>query len=77
MLGFAYYSLGQIEQAIDYHEQSLAIARETGDRRGEGIRLSGLGLAYHALGQIKQAIKFHEQARFTTYERERQRLRFS
>ena len=37
-LGLAYSDLGQVERAIEYHEQALVIAREIGDRRGEGSR---------------------------------------
>ena len=35
-LGLAYRALGQVEKAIGYHGQALVIAREIGDRRGEG-----------------------------------------
>ncbi len=35
-LGNAYNSLGQYQQAIDFHQQSLEIAWEIGDRQGEG-----------------------------------------
>jgi tetratricopeptide (TPR) repeat protein len=35
-LGNAYSALGQVEKAIDYYEQALAIAREIGHRQGEG-----------------------------------------
>jgi tetratricopeptide (TPR) repeat protein len=39
----------------------LAIAREIGDRRGEGNALGNLGLAYYRLGQAERAIGFYEQ----------------
>ena len=42
-LGVAHTSLGQIEQAIKYHEQALTISREIKDRRGEGSDLGNLG----------------------------------
>ena len=35
-LGLCHYSLGDYRQAIDLHTQALAIARDTGDRQGEG-----------------------------------------
>jgi tetratricopeptide (TPR) repeat protein len=38
-------TLGQIEKAIDYYEQALAIDREIGDRSGEGIDLGNLAEA--------------------------------
>lgn len=40
----------------------LAIAREIGDRSGEGSALGNLGLAYSNLGDARGAIGYHEQA---------------
>ena len=60
-LGLAYYRLGQVERAIGFYEQRLAIAREIGDRRGEGTALGNLGIAYADLGQVERAIGFYEQ----------------
>jgi tetratricopeptide (TPR) repeat protein len=37
------------------------IAREIGDRRGEGAALGNLGLAYKDLGEPRRAIEYHEQ----------------
>jgi tetratricopeptide (TPR) repeat protein len=61
-LGNAYYALGEVERAVEYYEQALVIAKEIGDRRGEGNRLGSLGNAYYALGQVERAIEFYEQA---------------
>ena len=60
--GVAYADLGQVERAIDSYEQALAIAREIGDRRGEGADLGNLGNAYADLGQVERAIDSYEQA---------------
>jgi tetratricopeptide (TPR) repeat protein len=62
ILGLAYRDLGQAKQAIEHHEQSLAISRQVGDRRGEGVGLGNLGLCYWDLGQTARAIDHHEQA---------------
>ena len=35
-LGSGFHRLGQVERAISFFEQALAIARESGNRRGEG-----------------------------------------
>ena len=51
-----------MERAIGYYEQHLVIAREIGDRRGEGAALGNLGIAYADLGQVERAIGFYEQA---------------
>ena len=61
-IGIAYSALGQVDKAIEYYEQALVIAREIGDRRGEGTWLGSLGVAYHQLGQVDTAIEYYEQA---------------
>jgi len=42
--GNAYADLGDVRKAIEFHEQYLSIAREIGDRLGEGNALGNLGL---------------------------------
>ena len=54
-------TLGEYRRAIEFYEQRLAIAREIGDRRGEGNALGNLGNAYRALGDTRRAIEFYEQ----------------
>src|SRR5690606_27342639 len=44
-LGLAYAGLGQVERAIGYTEEALAVAREIGDRRGEETRRGYRGKA--------------------------------
>ena len=48
-------------EVIKYLKQELQIAKETGDRVGEGIAYCNLGNAYHRLGNFKQAIEYHKQ----------------
>jgi CHAT domain-containing protein len=61
-LGNAYYSLGEYQKAIDFHQQWLAIAREIGDRAGEGLALSNIGYLLNTLGQTELAITFFKQS---------------
>ncbi|MGA2426313.1 MAG: tetratricopeptide repeat protein, partial [Terriglobales bacterium] len=56
-LGSTYQSLGEYRRAIEYHEQSLRIAREIGDRQVEGIVLWNMSLSLDKLGDRKEAIK--------------------
>ena len=42
-LGNVFYSLGEYQNAKEYHEKALAIAIEIGDRRGEGTTYENLG----------------------------------
>ena len=61
-LGILYFQIGSYEKAIQYHEKALVIAKEIGDRRGEGADLGNLGSAYRYLGQVEKAIEYYEQA---------------
>jgi tetratricopeptide (TPR) repeat protein len=61
LLGLAYAALGEARNAIEYHEQALAIAREIGDKRGEGADLGNLGNDCADLGEARKAIECYEQ----------------
>ena len=58
----AYADLGEVERAIEYHEQALSIHREVKNRQGEGSTLGNLGSAYANLGEVERAIEYFEQA---------------
>lgn len=61
-LGSAFWSLGEVQQAISCYEKALALAREEKDRWGEGTWLGNLGSCYSDLGETGRAIEYHEQA---------------
>jgi tetratricopeptide (TPR) repeat protein len=61
-LGNVYRDLGQVEKAIEYYNQALAISRKIGHRQGEGNALGSLGIAYRLLGKYDKAIDHHNQA---------------
>lgn len=46
----------------DYYEQALKIARDIGNRRGEGNELGKLGIAYADLGDFGKAISYLRDA---------------
>ena len=60
-LGNVYLSLGQYQQAIDFHQQSLDIDQAIENRQGEASSLGNLGNVYNRLGQYQQAIDFQQQ----------------
>ena len=60
-LGNAYKSLGGYAKAIEYYTQLLAIAKEVGDRAGEGGAYGNLGCAYESQGHLAKAIKYQTQ----------------
>ena len=61
ILAYSYDSVGDYAKAIEYSQQSLAIAREIKDRRKEGLALGYLGVAYHSLGDYAKAIEYAQQ----------------
>ena len=61
-LGGAYMNLGETQRAIQFYEQRLTIAREIGDRIGEGTALWNMSLALDRLGQRARAIQYAEQS---------------
>ncbi|XP_078348122.1 uncharacterized protein LOC144633186 [Oculina patagonica] len=50
-----------IKREIERHKQCLSIAKELGDRSGEGRAYGNLGIAYRRLGDFKLAIEYHKQ----------------
>lgn len=54
-----------MHQAIEFYEQNLKLARETGDARGEMAALGSLARAYAALDERDKAIECYEQALMT------------
>jgi tetratricopeptide (TPR) repeat protein len=68
-LGLVYDSIGQYQEALKFHQQSLAIQREIGvaegtrsDRNGEANSLNNLGNVYQSLGQYQEALEFYQQS---------------
>jgi tetratricopeptide (TPR) repeat protein len=61
-MGLAYAMLGQTNRAVELYEQHLSLAREAGDRRGEGNALWNLSLATDKLGDRSRAIAPAEDA---------------
>ena len=57
-LGCAY---DEISKAIEYHTQTLAIAKEMGDRAGEGRAYGNLGCAYQQQGDFSKGIEYNKQ----------------
>ena len=46
---------------IEYHTQDLAMAKEVGDRAGEGKSYGNLGNAYQSKWDYAKVIEYHEQ----------------
>jgi len=60
--GLAARDQGEMQKAIQYFEQALAISRALGNRASESGMLANLGGTYYYLRQHAKAIEYYEQA---------------
>ena len=58
----AYECLSDFKKAVKFHQQSLSIAKDIGDKGLAGKADTNLGNAYHSLGDYKKGIEFHQQS---------------
>jgi CHAT domain-containing protein/Tfp pilus assembly protein PilF len=61
-LGLVYSGLGDMQKALEYHNQALPLLYLLGDRRGEATTLLGIGFAYSRLGNKQKALDYYGQA---------------
>lgn len=61
-LGLLYLNLSQYPKALDYFQQSLKIAREIRDHKGEASSLNNMGLISRRQGQYQQALDYFQQS---------------
>lgn len=59
-LGNAYSAHGMWEEAITAYLRSLALRKDQGDVRGQGIVLNNLGAVYHNQGRQQEALACYE-----------------
>ncbi|MFX0168370.1 MAG: tetratricopeptide repeat protein [Candidatus Hodarchaeota archaeon] len=60
--GIFYWFRGDLEKAIDSHQQSLRIKTELGDRRGMARSFNNLGLVYWSKGDLRQSLNYYQQS---------------
>jgi len=61
-MGAIFKLFGQYDKALELYEQSLAINKKIGDRRGEGTTLNNLATTAHAKGDNDTALQYLEQS---------------
>lgn len=61
-LGCFYYSLGECDTAIHFHQQAIALAQEIGYQEGASLQLGRLGIVYRSLFELAQAEKYHNES---------------
>ncbi|HVO41980.1 MAG TPA: tetratricopeptide repeat protein [Aggregatilineales bacterium] len=57
-----YTDLGEVETAQSFYQESIALARQSGQTRAESLRLGNFGWFYTMTGQYSEAIRLLEQA---------------
>ena len=61
-LGRLHNAIGNLEDALECYEQSLAIQQEIGDKSGEGTTLNNISQIYDARGDYETALRYLEQS---------------
>ncbi|MHA1963500.1 MAG: tetratricopeptide repeat protein [Candidatus Thorarchaeota archaeon] len=59
--GIIHWYRGELEQAKDYHEESLRLNEERDDKEGISTSLNNLGLVYWTKGDFDQATDYYKQ----------------
>jgi tetratricopeptide (TPR) repeat protein len=62
LVATCYYTSGRLGLALENYEESLRLARQFGDKQGEGNALGNIGLIYQDKGNLDQALKYLEEA---------------
>ena len=60
--GLQFNYLGDYDKALGYHQQSLLIRKQIGDRAGEGATLNNISQIYKARGDYDKALDFLQQS---------------
>ncbi|MGR0482649.1 MAG: tetratricopeptide repeat protein [Candidatus Electronema sp. V4] len=60
--GRLHKAMSNLDDALELHQQSLAIRREIGDKAGEGTTLNNISQIYHAKGDYTTALTYLEQS---------------
>jgi tetratricopeptide (TPR) repeat protein len=61
-LANAYFTVGNYNQAIHYHNHGLAQEQKSGNQEGEAISLKNLGVVYYSMGDYISAIQLFEKS---------------
>lgn len=61
-LGIAHRDLGQIDQAVDWHQRALDLACELGDLYTEKTCFRNLGSDYVAIGEMETSVRYYRRA---------------
>jgi tetratricopeptide (TPR) repeat protein/predicted amidohydrolase len=60
--GIIYWYKGDLEKALDYHQQSLEISEKREDKKGLSVSYNNIGLVYWTKGNHEQAIEYYKKS---------------
>ncbi len=55
-------SLGNLSKVLEYGQRTLALVKETGNKREEAWVLHGFGVGFEEIGQLEQALQYYEDS---------------
>jgi tetratricopeptide (TPR) repeat protein len=61
-IGLIYSAKGDLNKALKYHQEALAIHREVGYGQGKASDLGNIGVIYKAKGDLNKALEYHQEA---------------
>lgn len=62
LLGRTLYRMGDLDNALYYHNKHLALSRELGEREGEAVALNNIAMIYKDKGDYDKALEYFQQA---------------
>ncbi|MHA2496623.1 MAG: tetratricopeptide repeat protein [Candidatus Hodarchaeales archaeon] len=66
--GIIYWFKGDLDRALEYHQQALAIKEELGNKSDIAASLDNLGLIYTSKGDFNRALEYHQRG-FVIFEK--------
>jgi len=60
--GVIHWYKGNLDTALEYHKESLAIKEDQNDRQGMAVSYNNLGLVYWSKGNLDKALEYYEQS---------------
>ncbi len=61
-VGLAHTILGNLDMAVEYHRQALALFQDSRDRNGTAIAFFNIGLALESKGQLREALECYQES---------------
>ncbi len=60
--GIIHWFRGDLDKALEYHQQSLIVGEELDNKQGISDSLNNLGLVYFSRGDLDKALEYHQRS---------------